>query len=83
MTDPTALRERLARVREDGYAWVHEEFADGLNSVAAPVIGPGGDAVAAVHVHGPTYRFPVGHERDAGRGVAVEAAKLAARLRHV
>ena len=54
---PDALRERLVQVRADGYAWVHEEFAEGLNSVAAasptrPASSP------RVHVHGPAYRFP-------------------------
>ena len=43
LTDPDALRERLARVQADGYAWVHEEFAEGLNSVAAAVADASGE----------------------------------------
>jgi IclR family acetate operon transcriptional repressor len=57
VTDPAALRARLARVRADGHAWVREEFDVGISSVAAPV-GAGGAVVAAIHVHGPSYRFP-------------------------
>ena len=57
MCDPEELRERLAQVRSAGYAWVYEEFAEGINSVAAPVFGPDG-VVAALRIHGPTYRFP-------------------------
>ena len=32
ITDSAALRERLRTVQLDGYAWVREEFAEGLNS---------------------------------------------------
>jgi IclR family acetate operon transcriptional repressor len=58
LTDPAALRDRLAQVRADGFAWVREEFDVGINSVAAVVLAEDGAAVAAVHVHGPSYRFP-------------------------
>ena len=58
LTDPAALRDRLAQVRSYGFAWVHEEFDVGINSVAAAVLDEHGSAVAAVHVHGPSYRFP-------------------------
>jgi DNA-binding IclR family transcriptional regulator len=82
MTDPAALRDRLAQIRTDGYAWVHEEFAEGLNSVAAPVTDRAGDVVAAVHVHGPSYRFPpTGLELEIGRRVVASVARIAARGR--
>ena len=57
-TDPPRLRKRLATARKVGYAWGLEEFADGIDSVAAPIRDTRGKAVAAVHVHGPAYRFP-------------------------
>ncbi|HKG56730.1 MAG TPA: IclR family transcriptional regulator [Candidatus Limnocylindrales bacterium] len=81
VTDPAAIRERLDRIRAGGYAWVHEEFAEGLNSVAAAVEGEAGPAVGAVHVHGPSYRFPVLADSAAiGRRVATAAAAVSARL---
>lgn len=58
MTDPARLRERIARARADGYAWTRDEVAEGISSVAAAVADATGEVVAAVHVHGPTYRFP-------------------------
>jgi DNA-binding IclR family transcriptional regulator len=76
LTAPDALRDRLAQVRADGYAWVHEEFADGLNSVAAAVADATGSVAAAVHVHGPAYRFPAGQETEIG-GLVLEAANRA------
>jgi DNA-binding IclR family transcriptional regulator len=77
------LRERLRRVQLDGYAWVREEFADGLSSVAAPVAGDGGEVAAAVHVHGPSYRFPVpDSEAQIAELVVAAAGRLSARLRN-
>jgi len=58
LIDPDAIRERLDAIRQLGYAWGFEEGVDGINSLAAPIIGPDGLAVAAIHVHGPAYRFP-------------------------
>ncbi len=58
VTTAAALRRRLAAVREDGVAWGREEFAEGINSVAAAVRDGRGKALAAIHVHGPAYRFP-------------------------
>ena len=79
---PDRLRERVAQVRRDGYAWVREEFAEGIASVAAGIAGRDGELIAAVHVHGPTYRFP--GRGDAGRvaaAVTAAAARIGARLR--
>lgn len=58
ITSPATLRRRLAEARETGVAWGREEFAEGINSVAAPVRDAEGKALAAIHVHGPAYRFP-------------------------
>ena len=58
VTDSAAITRRLARFRSDGYGWVYEEFADGINSVATPVTDANGAPIAAIHVHGPAFRFP-------------------------
>jgi DNA-binding IclR family transcriptional regulator len=82
LTDEAVLRDRLRSVQLDGYAWVREEFAAGINSVAAGIAGPGGELVAAVHVHGPSYRFPEhGSEDEIARLVVVSAARISALLR--
>ncbi len=82
VTDPAALRERLRRVQLDGYAWVFGEFSVGINSVAAAVADEDGEVVAAVHLHGPSYRFPsAGGEERIGEEVVAAAARISARLR--
>jgi DNA-binding IclR family transcriptional regulator len=82
LTDSAALRDRLRRVQLDGHAWVREEFAEGLNSVAAPIADAMGDVNAAVHVHGPSYRFPApGAEDSVAAAVMAAAARISARFR--
>jgi DNA-binding IclR family transcriptional regulator len=64
LTEPSAIRDRLEEIRVVGHCWVSEEFAEGINSVAAPVMTDG-SALGAIHVHGPSYRFPRDTDRDA------------------
>ena len=81
MTDPDELRDRLEQVRSIGYAWVYEEFAEGINSVAAPVFESDGSVEAALHVHGPAYRFPNPDDtHDHGMAVIEAAGRLAMQL---
>jgi IclR family transcriptional regulator, acetate operon repressor len=51
--DPAELK----RVRRDGYASAVDELEVGLTGLAAPVIGPGGRAIAALSISGPTLRL--------------------------
>lgn len=82
LVDPEAVRERLREVRRQGFTWAIEEFDPGISSVAAPIADASGEVIAAVHLHGPSYRFP-----DAGRTaelavlVVTGAARIAAGLR--
>ncbi len=81
MTDPDQLQERLEQVRSIGYAWVYEEFAEGINSVAAPVFEGDGSVNAALHVHGPAYRFPnPDYTHDHGMAVVEAANRLSLHL---
>lgn len=58
LVDAKALAARLELVRRQGYALVDGEYMEGLASVAVAVPNPAGPPIAAVHVHGPSYRFP-------------------------
>jgi DNA-binding IclR family transcriptional regulator len=80
VTDPAGLRRRLGEVRERGHAWGYEEYAEGINSVAAPVRDGRGKPIAAVHVHGPAYRFPGERRAEAARAVAAAAEAVGRRL---
>ena len=77
VTDPAGLRKRLAEVRKLGYAWGLEEFVEGIDSVAAPIRDARGKAVAAIHVHGPAYRFPRADEKERVSETVVAACAAA------
>lgn len=81
-TSPVLLRERLAAATLDGYSWGIGEYADGINSIAAPVADADGEMVAAIHIHGPSYRFPAaGAEEMVEAELVASAARVSARLR--
>ena len=82
VTDAAAIRDRLRGVALSGYAWVHDEFAIGISSIAAGIADVSGEVVAAVHVHGPSYRFPPpGRDAALGVVVAATAGRIARSLR--
>jgi DNA-binding IclR family transcriptional regulator len=80
--DPAVIRDRLRQTLLDGYAWARDEVADGISSLAAALADEDGEVVAAIHVHGPSYRFPANgaEERLSGEVVAT-AARISASLR--
>jgi len=49
ITDPAELMERLAQVREQGYALIDQEVEMGLRSLAVPLISSRGRVVAALN----------------------------------
>jgi DNA-binding IclR family transcriptional regulator len=79
VVDPKELRARLEDARRDGYAWGLEEFAEGINSVAAPIRDRRGGAIAAIHAHGPAYRFPARGEEKQVADAVVAAARAVSR----
>lgn len=57
ITDPDALREELAEIRERGYAYNDEESTEGLRAVGVPVHDGRGSVIGAFSVSGPAHRF--------------------------
>lgn len=81
LTDPAQITERIDLLRRVGHVWAYGEFDEGLNSVAAPVVDTRGNTVAALHVHGPAYRFPgPGAAEELGQLLRDTAAQLSARV---
>jgi DNA-binding IclR family transcriptional regulator len=56
VVDPVQLRDRLAQIRKDGFAWTLEEFDDDVNGLAV-VVSMGDEHVASVGYFGPAYRL--------------------------
>lgn len=57
ITDPGVLLQELDLVCERGYAICHEELAQGLVTVAAPIYDHEGRVVASLNVSGPSIRM--------------------------
>lgn len=57
LTSQRALINDLELTRERGYALVDEEQLVGVRSIAAPILGEDGHAVAAVGIQGPASRI--------------------------
>jgi DNA-binding IclR family transcriptional regulator len=73
------LQQRLAEVRDRDVAWTVDELQDGITAVAAPVRNRVGEVVAAIHCHGPSYRFPGTVEvADIEDAVSAAARRLSA-----
>jgi IclR family transcriptional regulator, pca regulon regulatory protein len=72
ITDPQELIAELARVRERGWALVDQELEDGLRSIAAPVRGGQGQALAAVNISTHTSRTPLAELRGRMREQLLE-----------
>lgn len=54
---PDELIAAVRRARRDGYAAAFEETIVGVNTLAAPVRGEGGQLLATISVTGPSVRF--------------------------
>jgi DNA-binding IclR family transcriptional regulator len=78
IVDREELRAQLGEIRARGWAQTLEELEEGLNAVAAPVRGAGGEVVAALSVSGPAFRMrPIDLPRIARE--TVEAAHVVSR----
>lgn len=82
VVDPSLVRARVRRAQLDGFAWTRDEYADGISSVAAAIADEDGEVVGAVHVHGPSYRFPKsGAEGGIAASIVATAARITERIR--
>ena len=80
ITDPAALAEEIARVREQGWAEAVEEREVGLSAIAAPVWGASGELAAVVALQGPTSRFDEAAMRVALPQLLASARKISLAL---
>lgn len=83
VTDVRKLRAQLSEIRARGYAQTLEELEEGLNAVAAPVRGMGGDLVGALSVSGPAFRIRAVDLPRIGKLTADAALAVSRRLGYV
>ncbi len=80
ITDVKKLRAQLAEIVVRGYSQTMEELEEGLNAVAAPVRGMGGDLIAALSVSGPAFRMRAVDLPRIGKLAADSALAVSKRL---
>ena len=78
---PEALLSDLRRARELGFALSVQEYEEGINAVAAPILSPNGKPIAAVAVAGPAYRLTRERMMEIGPLVATVASDIAQEAR--
>lgn len=76
-TDPAAILDEVRRARRDGYAVQAEEWLPAEMVAAAAVLGPGGEAVAAVNIAVSTAEWsPSEFRREMASRLMAAAAEL-------
>jgi DNA-binding IclR family transcriptional regulator len=80
ITDPTALRRELQRIRAHGYSEDKEEYIVGCRCVALPIRDATGSTVAAMSVSIPTPRYSKTIARTAREALAATVARLEQRM---
>lgn len=80
VTDSQLIRSRLEQIRASGYALVRGEFVDDVSSAAAPVRDADGDVVAAIHIHGPSFRFLIDDTDEVVSELLATATRISAQL---
>lgn len=76
---PPPTRE-AREIRRRGYATAVDELERGLSALAAPVLGPAGEAVAALSISGPTIRLSRERIRELAPALLEHARLVSARL---
>ena len=56
ITSAATLRRHIEAARRQGFAHSDQGFEEGVVSVAAPILGPGGVAIGAISITGPSIR---------------------------
>ncbi len=80
ITRKAALRDELAKVREQGYALAIDELEVGLTAVAAPIRNNHGDVIASMSVSGPTFRLTADRLGDVTQALVDAADEVSHRL---
>jgi DNA-binding IclR family transcriptional regulator len=74
--EPETTFHIMDLVRERGFAYSEQEYEEGINAVAAPILGKNNTPLASIAVAGPAYRLTVERMLSIGPSVASIAIEL-------
>lgn len=83
LTDPRAVGEAVARVREQGWCLVDQELEEGLVSIAAPIVDRSRRTIAALNISGQANRTPPREMIERFLPRLLEAARSISGLLHM
>lgn len=66
----------ITLVRERGFAYSEQEYEEGINAIAAPILDKNNQPLAAIAVAGPAYRLSVERMLEIGPSVASFAKEI-------
>jgi len=72
--------DALAQIREQGFAMAEQEYEDGIDAVAAPILDSNSLPVGAIAVTGPAYRLSLDKMREIGPTTVSTAKEVAQRI---
>jgi len=76
-TDRTAINKELTVIRKRGFAISQQEYEDGVNAVAAPILDANKYPVASMAIVGPAFRLPQERLMELGKSVRETADAIA------
>lgn len=79
-SDTATLRDELARIKAQGYAFDNEEKSLGMRCVAAPVFNSFGETIAGLSVSGPSARLTLDRIATVSETVIAQAKVLSQSL---
>ena len=74
---PEVFMNDLTQIRKLGFAISEQEYEDGINAVAAPILDTNGLPIAAITVAGPAYRLLRERMNETGPAVVATAREIA------
>ncbi len=80
ITEASAFRRELARIRATGFAMDNEEHIEGIRCIAMPIRDYSAEVRASLCVVGPKHHLPQRRLTEIRRALAVSSADLSSRL---
>lgn len=80
ISEPGALREELARIRERGYAVDDGEHRPGLRCIGAPIRNHQGQVIAGISISGPAWQLPKENVPELAKVVVFHANQISENL---
>ena len=78
-----ALLENLRAIRTMGFAISEQEYEEGINAVAAPILDTNGYPIASIAVAGPAFRWSLSRMWEIGPAVLATAREIAMEINRV